>query len=477
MGIIDLSEISPSALTIISVSLILICGFLLTRVTKVLRLPNVTAYIIAGILIGPYVLDLIPQSFVEGTEFLPDVALSFIAFSTGQFFRMETLKKGGMKVVGITVFESLLAFVVVFILTRFILGLTLPFSIVLSALATATAPASTMMTIRQTGAHGDFVETLLQVVALDDVVGLLAYSIAITVAQSFLQGGGFNIMNILTPLISNFLAVLLGAIFGLLIKLFIQDKRSTDNRLIIAIAMIFGYCGICTLFDISPLLGCMMMSTVYINISDDDRLFKQINYFSPPLLLLFFVRSGINFDLGALFAGQASVGNFPLILIGFLYFFTRMDGKYAGSYLGCLWAHKDEKVRKYLGFALFPQAGVAIGLAALGARILGGQAGSALNTIILSSSILYELFGPACAKFALYKSGSYSDKLEDITDVSVTDENGEEKSSLELLIERIHEIQKDLPKHEIDENEEAFEEGYDEYYENITHPNKRRKIR
>ena len=477
MSLIDLENISPSAMTIISVSLILICGFLLTRVTKVLKLPNVTAYIIAGILIGPYVLNLIPESFVEGTEFLPDVALSFIAFSTGQFFRLDTLKKGGIKVIGITVCESLLAFVLVFIVTRFALGLSLPFSIVLSALATATAPASTMMTIRQTHAHGDFVDTLLQVVALDDVVGLLAYSIAITIAQSFLQGGSFNVMNIVTPLISNSLAVALGAVFGLLIKLFLQDKRSTDNRLIIAIAMIFGYCGICTLFDISPLLGCMMMSTVYINISDDDRLFKQINYFSPPLLLLFFVRSGVNFNLSALFAGQASVGNFPLILIGFIYFFVRMVGKYLGSYLGCTWAEKADSIRNYLGFALFPQAGVAIGLAALGARILGGQAGSALNTIILSSSILYELFGPACAKFALYKSGSYSDKLEDLTSVEERDENGEIKTPLELLIERIHEIQKHLPEHEIDENEEAFEEAYDEMYESITKPTRRRKTR
>ncbi|MBR2578491.1 MAG: cation:proton antiporter, partial [Erysipelotrichaceae bacterium] len=437
MSLNGLENISPSAMTIISVSLILICGFLLTRVTKVLKLPNVTAYIVAGILIGPYVLDLIPDSFVEGTEFLPDVALSFIAFSTGQFFKMDTLRKGGMKVVGITVCESLLAFVMVFAVTRLLLRLSLPFSIVLAALATATAPASTMMTIRQTDAHGDFVDTLLQVVALDDVVGLLAYSVAITIAQTFLQGGSFDVMNIITPFITNFLAVLLGGAFGLLIKLFIQDKRSVDNRLIIAIAMIFGYCGICTLFDISPLLGCMMMATVYINISDDDRLFKQINYFSPPILLLFFVRSGISFNLSALFAGQESVGNFPLFLIGVIYFFVRMAGKYSGSYLGCMWARKDDKVRNYLGFALFPQAGVAIGLAALGARILGGEAGSALNTIILSSSILYELFGPACAKFALYKSGSYSDKLEEITDVQETDENGEEKTPLELLIERI----------------------------------------
>ena len=462
-------------MTVLSISIILLCGFLLTRVTKLVRLPDVTAYIVAGILIGPFVLKLIPGSFVRGTEFLPDVALSFIAFSTGQFFRIDDLKKGGLKTVGITVCESLMAFILVFIVMRFILGLSLAFAVVLSALATATAPASTMMTIRQTKAHGDFVETLLQVVALDDVVGLLAYSIAITIAQTSLGGSAFNIMNIIEPLVTNFISILIGGLFGVLLKLFIQEKRSTDNRLIIAIAMIFAYCGICTLFDISPLLGCMMMATVYINISEDDRLFKQLNYFSPPLLLLFFVRSGISFDLSALLGGHDSVGHFPLLFIGILYFLVRMAGKYIGSWLGCLWNGKDRKVRDYLGLALFPQAGVAIGLAALGARILGGSAGNALNTIILSSSILYELFGPACAKFALYRSGSYSDKLEEITNVDTFKENGEEKTSLELLIERIREIQKDLPDHEIDENEKAFEDAYDEQLEMIINRQKRRQ--
>lgn len=165
---------SPVAGIIISVALMLITGFAMTRITKRLRLPNVTAYILSGVLLGPYALNLVPQNIVEGMDFLNDIALAFIAFSTGEFFRFSTLKKNGGKVVVITVLEACLASVIVFIVSFFILGLDINFSLVLGALASATAPASTVMTIRQTHAKGDFVDTLLQVVALDDVVGLVA---------------------------------------------------------------------------------------------------------------------------------------------------------------------------------------------------------------------------------------------------------------------------------------------------------------
>ena len=164
---------SAVPVTIISIALMLAAGFLMTRITKKLRLPNVTAYIVGGILCGPFVLNLVPQSVVDGTSFLPDIALAFIAFSTGEFFRVSVLKKNGGKVVTITMLESCVAAILVFLTCYLLLGLSFAFSVVLGALATATAPASTIMTIRQTGAKGDFVETLLQVVALDDVVGLV----------------------------------------------------------------------------------------------------------------------------------------------------------------------------------------------------------------------------------------------------------------------------------------------------------------
>ena len=452
---------------IISIAFMLLFGFAMTRITKLLKLPNVTAYILAGILIGPYCLGLVPQRVIDGMDFLSDIALAFIAFSTGEFFRLSTLKKSGARVMVITVLEALLASVVVFIVTFCVLRLELAFSIVLAALASATAPASTVMTIRQTGAKGDFVDTLLQVVALDDIVGLVAYSIAISVAVSSKTGtGAFHVWDIVKPLLINLGVFALGGVFGVLMKLMMPKKRSTDNRLIISVALLFSFCGICTLLDISPLLGCMSMGTVYINITDDDKLFKQLNYFSPPILLLFFVRSGMNFKLDVLISPSGAVGTTPLLVIGVLYFLFRIVGKYAGAFLGCLAVGKPKQTRNFLGLALIPQAGVAIGLAALGARTLGGEDGIALNTIILASSVLYELIGPACAKLSLYLSGSYSTKLEDLAPVDATTPTGEAKSEVELLIERIKKIQETIPPHELHahDEEQAFTEAAEEQY-------------
>lgn len=455
---------SPVAVIIISISLMLLSGFLMTRITKKLKLPNVTGYIIAGILIGPFGLNCIPHMMIEQTAFLADIALAFIAFSTGEFFKFSKLKSSAGKVVVITLAEALTASFFVFILTYFILHLDLAFSIVLSALASATAPASTMMTIRQTNAKGDFVDTLLQVVAYDDIVALLAYSIAISVALSSVYGIPFRFRSIVIPLAKNIGVLALGGLFGVLMKLLIQKKRSNDNRLIISIALLFAFCGICAASGASPLLGCMSMGTVYINITDDDKLFKQLNYFSPPILLLFFVRSGLSFDLDSLIRPSETIGGVPLLVIGALYFIFRIFGKYIGAFLGCLCAKKPKETRNYFGLALIPQAGVAIGLAALGARTLGGEMGSALETVILASSVLYELIGPACAKLSLYLSNSYSLKLEDIVTVEEHLPEGEQKTSVDLLIERIQKIQDELAKEPINEEEYAFTEAAEEQF-------------
>ena len=414
---------------IVSIALMLICGFAVTRITKRLRLPNVTAYIVAGILIGPYCLNLVPKGVVTGMDFIADIALAFIAFSTGEFFKFDTLKKSGAKVVVITVFEAVLASVLVFIVTYFVLGLELNFSIVLAALASATAPASTVMTIRQTHARGDFVDTLLQVVALDDVVGLVAYSVAISVALASATGA-FHAASVLKPLAVNVLVFLLGGLFGVFLKLLLH-KRSTDNRLIVSVALLFAFCGICAMLDVSPLLGCMSMGMIYINLVNTSE----------------------------------SIGTTPLLVVGVLYFLVRIIGKYAGAFFGCLVTKKDKKVRNFLGLALIPQAGVAIGLAATGARTLGGEPGKALETIILASSVLYELIGPACAKLSLYLSGSYSNKLEDLAPIPEAEPGEPPKSQVELLIERIQAIQQELPKHDNPyyDDELAFTQAAEEH--------------
>lgn len=429
---------------VLTVALMLFFGFALTRITKLLKLPNVTAYIVTGILIGPYCLNLVPGFVADSTAFLPNIALAFIAFSTGQFFRLNALKGNGAKVLIITVLESCVASVFVFIAAYYVLKMDLAFATVLAALASATAPASTMMTIRQTGAHGDFVNTLLQVVALDDVVGLIAYSIAISIAlASSASGMNFDIKNIAAPVFINLVSVIIGALSGVLLKMLLPPERSTDNRLIISVAVLFGFCGICEMLGVSPLLGCMFMATVYINITDDDKLFKQLNNFSPPILLLFFVRSGVCFELGALMGGH-NQGGTSLLTLGVVYFLVRIAGKYAGAFLGCLMTHKNKLVRNYLGLALIPQAGVAIGLAELGARTLGGETGSALRTVILASSVLYELIGPACAKLSLALSHSYDKNLVEEKPLTTKEED---KIIVNLLIERIREIQRELPEH------------------------------
>lgn len=457
---------SSASDVIIPIALMLFSGFALTRVTKRLKLPNVTGYILAGILIGPFGLNLIGDKLIDGTGFIADIALAFIAFSTGEFFTFSTLKKNGLKVCIITFLEAALASIFVFILSFSVLKMDFGFALVLSALASTTAPASTVMTIRQLGAKGDFVNTLLQVVALDDVFGLVAYSMAISLAVAG-KLGDFQISAVVIPILVNIFVLLLGGLFGALMKLLMPKNRSTDNRLIITIALLFCFCGICALLDVSPLLGCMSMGTVYINITGDDKIFKQLNYFSPPILLLFFVRSGVNFKIDALFHQGGTTAGASLLVVGVSYFLVRILGKYVGSFLGSALVGKKKEVRNYLGLALIPQAGVAIGLSALGARILGGEDGSALETVILASSVLYELIGPACAKLALYLSKSYAVSLEERAKEAENKkemQSDKSRNEVELLIARIQAIQQDLRRdaENISEEEKAFTEAAEE---------------
>ena len=462
---------------IFSVSLMLFSGFLMTRITKRLRLPSVTAYILAGILIGPYALRLVPEEIVSGMDFISDIALAFIAFGTGEFFRLDVLRRNGAKVVIITLAEMLASALLVFSVSFFILKIGLPLSIVLASLATVTAPTSTVMTIRQTGAKGPFVDTLLQTIALDDMLGLLFYSIAISVAVGT-SVGGLRASDVFIPILSNLGALLIGCLFGLVLG-FLISKRSNDNKLIITVALLFTFCGICTLFGVSPLLGCMSMGTVYVNTTRDDKLFKQISYFSPPILLLFFVRSGLSFDLGALVA-PGGFGSTPLLLVGIVYFVVRIVGKYLGALGGAVLAKKEKRIQRSLGLALIPQASVAIGLATLGARSLGTEMGSALLTITLCAGVLCEIIGPAVAKLALSLSGAYSEKLEDLVDVSELDDEGRRKSHVELLTERIGKIREELSSKRGAPSEEelAFTEAAEAHYKTLSHdPRRRRRLK
>lgn len=381
---------------LIALSVILLSGFFTTRITKRLGLPNVSAYIITGILISPHLFNIIPEALVKSMDFVSDIALAFIAFGVGRFFKKETVKKTGSSVVLITLFESLLAGALVAAAMYFVFRLDFKLALLLGAIATATAPASTVMTINQYHARGEFVDMLLQIVALDDVVCLLAFSVAASVVDA-VEHRSLSFAKVGLPVLFNIITIVCGALFAVALNKLLWPHRSKDNRLIITIALLLGLSGLCSFFDISPLLACMTFGAVYINIAHDKELYNQLNVFVPPVMLLFFVVSGMNLDLNIL----ASCG-----MVGVAYFLIRIIGKYIGTYVGCLICKTDAAVRDYLGVALIPQAGVAIGLAYLSRRILPDSIGNLLMTIILASSVLYELIGPACAKFALIRSGA-----------------------------------------------------------------------
>ena len=388
---------STSAQVILSLAVMLFSGFLMTRLTKLAHLPNVTGYILAGVLIGPCVLNLIPETVQNGMDFVTDVALAFIAFGVGKYFKLGRLRKNGRSVMILTVFESLIAALLVFLVMAFVFRLPIPFSLLLGAIGSATAPASTIMTIRQYKAKGQFVDILLQIVALDDAVALLAFSVCAAIAQAMESGGGISPKAVLLPILWNLLALAAGALAGFLLHKLIGENRSSQHRLVLVTALLLSITGFCTSLDISPLLACMVMGAVYINVSGNKKVFKQVNGFTPPIQLLFFVLSGMRMDLTALKAAG---------LIGVVYFLVRIIGKYAGAWLGAVLGKASVPIRRYLGLALIPQAGVSIGLALLGQRILPAESGALLSTIILSSGVLYEMIGPACAKAAIFLSGS-----------------------------------------------------------------------
>ena len=367
-----------------------------------------------------------------------------------------------MRVIVLTLMEALVTAAVVTLTMLTVFQMSLPFALLLGAIGSATAPASSLMTIRQYRAKGDFVNTLMQVVALDDAVALLAFSACAAIAAGTESAAGFSVQSAMKPLVLS-LAMMLGAyLLGRALCALLRG-RSSDHRLVLTCSAVFLIAAVCAAMDVSPLLGCMSMGMTYINLTGDEKLFRQLGYWSPPILLLFFVRSGLSFNLGALTDTLGASGSVPLLLVGILYFAGRIVGKYAGAYLGALAVGKGKGVRNYLGLALIPQAGVAIGLAAMGARTLGGEMGEMLQTIILASSVLYELVGPGCSKLALFLSGSYGHDVPEAPRVAPA----VPKSRLETLIERMKTIEARLPDpvETSAEEELAFTQAAQEQYD------------
>lgn len=403
-----IQQLNQETKILLVLSIILFSGFIMTRLTNTLNMPKVSGYILAGILIGPCCLDFIPHDTIRSMGFISDIALAFIAFGVGKFFKKEVIMKTGKRIIVITFSEALTAGVLVTLLLKVLFRLDWGFALILGAIATATAPASTMMTINQYKAKGEFVNTLLQIVALDDVVCLLAFSIVSAVINGS-ASGTLAVSDIVVPIVYNFVFIAVGVFCGYFLSRLLIPARSRDNRLILAIAMLLGISGLCAIVDVSPLLSCMVFGAVYINLTRDKKLFRQINNFTPPVMSIFFIVSGMNLDLTAL----TTVG-----AIGVAYFLIRIAGKYFGTYVSCQLMGTSREIRNYMGLALIPQAGVAIGLAFLGQRILPSETGDLMLAIILSSSVLYEMIGPISAKMALFLSGSIPGKnLMDMVEV------------------------------------------------------------
>lgn len=389
------SSLTLEAQVLIAIAVIWLSGFLMSRVSKVFGLPNVTGYILAGVAIGPWGLNLLPPDITAHMSFITDAALAMIAFGVGRYMRLDILRDQGGRIILLTLLEALVAAVLVTLTMLFVFHLPLSTALLLGAIGSATAPASSLMTIRQYHAKGPFVNTLIQVVALDDAVALLAFSVCAAIAAGQ-EHTAQSWLSMLAPLATNLGVLLISYVLGRLLVVSLQG-RSPDHRMVLTCAFIFLLAGGCAMVNVSPLLGCMVLGATYVNVENDKTLFKQVAKIQPPINMLFFVLSGMRLNISAL----TTVG-----IIGVAYFAIRIVGKYLGAYFGCRLIHSPDEVTKYLGLALIPQAGVSIGLAVLAQRILPPESGMLVNTIILSSSVLYEMIGPMSAKYALVRSGA-----------------------------------------------------------------------
>ena len=381
---------------ILSLAIAIGCGLLFNRIAKKIGLPNVTGYLVAGLLLGGSVLRIIPIEAVDQLNSIVSVALGFIAFSIGGEFKLSHIRRLGARIITVTCCEALTAVALVDIV---LLACRFPpaEAITLGAIAAATAPAATLMVVRQYKADGPVTRTLLPVVAMDDAICLMTFSISISIAKSLEAEGDVNYASmILTPLIEIAGAILLGAAIGFALTFCLRFFKSRANRLTLVICAVFLGTALANLLGLSSLLLCMMIGAMLANLySELDKLLDVVDHWTPPLFLLFFVLSGADLDLSVL----PQVG-----LLGVLYLGFRSLGKYLGARIGSRISHFEPNVQKYLGIALLPQAGVAIGMTTIAAVELP-QYGPQIRAVILCATLIYELLGPVLTKIVLTRAG------------------------------------------------------------------------
>lgn len=374
----------------------MIIALLMTRVMKKISLPNVTGYLIAGLIAGPYCLKLYNSENLDALSIITNVALGFIAFSIGGEFKLSSLKQLGAKIFVITVFEAVGASVLV-ITTLVLLKFPLTLALVLGAIASATAPAATLMVVRQYKAQGPVTSTLLPVVAIDDAVCLMLFSILSSVAKSLESEGGFNLyQTILKPIIEIVLSLVIGFVLGIVLSIGTKFFKSRANRISLVVTAVFLGVGISDKFGLSSLLLCMAIGAALANYSAvSDPVMDGSERWTPPLFMLFFVISGAQFNFSVL----KTVG-----AVGVIYILMRSFGKYFGAMLGCKIAGTEKTVRQYLGITLLPQAGVAIGMAQLSLTVVP-EYGEQIRAVVLCATLVYELVGPLLTKLSLQKAG------------------------------------------------------------------------
>jgi len=380
------------------ISVILLAGMAVAKILGYFKFPNVTGYLIAGIIIGPSISGLISSEVIDSLRILSDVALGFIAYSIGSQINIKEMRKTGSGIIVLTFMEALTAMVMVTLVCVFVFGRDLPFSLMLGAISCATAPAATLMVIRQYKASGPLVNVLLPVVALDDVVGIMAFGVASTVAKAILNNAKPDVFSMfLKPLWEIIAALMLGAAIGILF-IYISKKIKTEgNYLNLVIAIVFLGVALASKFGLSGLLTLMATGSVISTFLPTAQMpFTVIEPITTPIFLIFFVLSGSDLSLKAI----GGVG-----LIGLAYIVVRVIGKWLGAYAGAKIFKMPQAVQKYLGYTLMPQAGVALGLSYIAVQTVPPPHGPEIRTIILCATVIYELLGPLVAKKALQMAG------------------------------------------------------------------------
>ena len=414
--------------TMLGLVLAMVAGLLMTRIMKLFNLPNVTGYLIAGIIVGPYCCNFVNETSLAEISFISTVALGFIAFSIGGEFKLSTIKAIGGNVIVIAIIQALVAVFMVmgglFVLRAINPDLiSVPAILILSAISAATAPAATLMVVKQFKAKGPVTETLLPVVAFDDAIALMVFAVCFGLAKSLASGAEISAISVVVrPLLEIIVSLAIGGALGFVLSIACKFFRSRANRLGWMIACVLAGVGICELLELSSLLTCMMTGAVFCNMREDSvKILDGSERWTPPLFMLFFVISGATLDLAVI----PQVG-----LVGIVYLICRSLGKYAGSYGSALIMKTDKSVRNYLGITLLPQAGVAIGMATIVANTEGmDEVAKSVVTVVLCATLIYELVGPVLTKWALAKAGEIDPKMSSIPIVEMIKKAKQKKQS------------------------------------------------